>query len=301
MLQTINSVFIVVSLFVCVSLSGCNTDNNPNGPDNVSISDTLVIGIAGGEFTTSDGGITIIVEFGKLNSDATLVISSQSTFPGFLPGTCYSFELDGQDSFDLPCKLRFYFDETLIPGNTVASALSVCKYDGENWYLVGGAVWDGYNYIEVYLSQFSPLGVRPMAYGNIYSEYLGYTITSQELVEQFGANHYTGITSGLHISGDDITSLEPLQDLQWIGSMQISECPNLVNLQGLQNVEAIGSVIIAQMDQLQNLEGLTSLSSIGGYLNFSTLHNFHDFQGTSLTSIGGVVLAGVGIENFYGF
>ena len=146
-------------------------------------------------------------------------------------------------------------------------------------------------------------------YGNV-------VLTSQEDVDNFGLERYTEITGYLIIGGldaEDITNLEPLLGLNYIGNYlvisfnnqlskldgldslihiktwaQLYDNTTLNNINGLRNLEKVGdpmflnsgSISIIFNPELQNLDGLLNLTEVSGYVHIS--------NNTSLLNIDGL-------------
>ena len=119
-------------------------------------------------------------------------------------------------------------------------------------------------------------------------------LSTQEEVNDFGANNYTEITGVLFIEGgNSITDLSPLSSLTKIGDMvRISGNTSLPNLNGLHNITEIGSALfIFGNSLLENLEGLNSLTSTQSGLSVNVHENMRSLNGLeNLTSTGGLVV-----------
>lgn len=77
----------------------------------------------------------------------------------------------------------------------------------------------------------------------------------------------------------ELASLEGLEKLRTIGSLQISNCNKLQNLSGLDNLRQInGSLFISKINNLTSLSGLKSLESIIYDIDLNDLSALNDFQ-----------------------
>jgi hypothetical protein len=130
-------------------------------------------------------------------------------------------------------------------------------------------------------------------------------LTTQEDVDTFGLNRYTEITGYLIIGGlqaDNITNLEPLLGLNYIGNylvinfneqlntldglesiihvktfVELINNATLDNIDGLRNLEKVGdptflssgSISIWFNPELQNLDGLINLKEVSAYIHVS--------------------------------
>ncbi|MEE9362134.1 MAG: Ig-like domain-containing protein [Cellulophaga sp.] len=122
---------------------------------------------------------------------------------------------------------------------------------------------------------------------NIYNGNI--TLTTQQEIDDFGANNYTQINGGLKIinSGVSITNITPLSSITSIvGDFDIQNNTNLSNLNGLGNITSIGGYLhIINNVNLANLEGLSSITSIGSDINNSNLTNLNGLS--NIISING--------------
>jgi len=138
------------------------------------------------------------------------------------------------------------------------------------------------------------------------------TLTTQNDLDAFAANHYTEITGSLTIgqSGgtNDIISLEQLESIQKVKTLTISYLKSLTSLKGLDNLESVSYLRISYNDKLNSLQGLGSLVTIGSassggltvqsngsLTSFDGLNNLETVQGTlnvygcnKLTSLNGL-------------
>jgi len=141
-------------------------------------------------------------------------------------------------------------------------------------------------------------------------------LTSQQEVNDFGAEQYTeitgilGINDGFNLEDQDIVSLAPLSTLTRTGNIRIDTSPLLLNLDGLNNITQTGSLHIIHCDNLESLSGLEgitavgidssidfkglwirfnpSLTSIEALQNTTTVHSINIAGNYSLTSLNGL-------------
>jgi hypothetical protein len=123
--------------------------------------------------------------------------------------------------------------------------------------------------------------------GDVYLE-------TQEDVENFGNQGFTGITGSLTITGlkyPDVTDLNFLSDLESIGgSLVLEDNYSLENLDGLQNILSLGGdfVLYYNGSTLKEIDGLNGLTEIGGNLKIWNNLDLENLDGLSnLTSLGG--------------
>ena len=142
-------------------------------------------------------------------------------------------------------------------------------------------------------------------------------LNTQEEVDTFGAERYTEVSGYVFIGyqqGIDITNLEPLLGLNYIGNylvvsfneqlnnldgleslihvktfLQINNNPVLTNINGLKNLEKVGdsqflssgSVTILQNPLLQNLDGLSDLREVSAYIHIRENQSLLNIDGLS--------------------
>ena len=123
----------------------------------------------------------------------------------------------------------------------------------------------------------------------------GITFSTQEEIDNFQTNfpNCTEIEGSLNIEGDDITNLNALNVLTFIGGrLNIISNPALISLEGLDNVTSIvGRLDVLWNPALTSLEGLDNVTSIGGVLKISSNHNL-----TSLTGLENLISVGEDIS-----
>jgi len=119
----------------------------------------------------------------------------------------------------------------------------------------------------------------------------GITFTSQEQIDSFHANYpgCNAILGFVNVNGDDITNLEGLDQVNFIGgNMEIRYNDALSNLSGLDSlITLMGGLWIDHNNALTSLTGLEGLTSIGEFLWIgmnNTLTNLAGLEG--LTYIG---------------
>ncbi|NQY05430.1 MAG: hypothetical protein HRT68_04280 [Flavobacteriaceae bacterium] len=94
------------------------------------------------------------------------------------------------------------------------------------------------------------------------------TLTTQQEVNDFGAQCYTSVTGNFSINqdpitADPITSLTPLVNLVTItGSILIYDNPDLSSLAGLSNLSSAGHLFIKGNTTLTSIQGLNNLTNI---------------------------------------
>lgn len=142
--------------------------------------------------------------------------------------------------------------------------------------------------------------------------YLGdVVLTSQEEVNDFGANNFTEITGTLEINqynlvgnitdlsplqgiqkvGDrlrvitnNITSLHGLEDLQWVNAIHIEDNPYLEDISALEQITEVPLfVLVGSNPLIQSYDGLHNITSIGTelYLSDAVIENLDDFSNLS--------------------
>lgn len=109
-------------------------------------------------------------------------------------------------------------------------------------------------------------------------------LTTQADVDRFPQD-YPGcdrLLNGLFISGSNITNLDSLKQIKYVGFyVIITANPSLTSISGLSNLQTIGGDLdISNNPFLQSAQGLSSLKSIGGYLGIYTNY--------SLSSLGNI-------------
>jgi hypothetical protein len=146
-------------------------------------------------------------------------------------------------------------------------------------------------------------------YSNVFSQGClpeGITFTSQEQIDNFQTNYpgCTEIEGNVHISGSNITNLNGLSSLTFIGGYLNIEFTDLISLQGLDSLIYIGdNLYLDSNDEIQDFQGLHSLNTIGGYFNVVLNDALVDFTGLdSLNCIGGhfSVSLNHNLQNFEG-
>lgn len=137
------------------------------------------------------------------------------------------------------------------------------------------------------------------SYGNTYTGSV--TLTSQQEVNDFGANGYTVITGYLEIlpsvmTTTDITDLSPLSTITSIGGtptnndgtyLEISDNNNLITLNGLENLTTIsGGLYIKNNAILNSLTSIASLTShLGGGLHIENNPSLINLNGLNISSV----------------
>ena len=90
-----------------------------------------------------------------------------------------------------------------------------------------------------------------------------YELESQNEVNNFITNHNcTDIRGDMTISGNDITSLLPLNGVDISGGLEIINNPQLISLDGLSSIDGLRKLEIRGNNKLENLDGLNSLDGI---------------------------------------
>ncbi|NBC05988.1 MAG: HYR domain-containing protein, partial [Bacteroidetes bacterium] len=118
------------------------------------------------------------------------------------------------------------------------------------------------------------------------------TLNSQADVDNFAVNYpnCSQITGFLTISGNDITDLSPLANLQSVTeSLDITFNDALTSLQGLNNLSSVGGDLsIESNDALASLQELNNLSSVGGSLSIRFSPALTSLQGLdNISSVSG--------------
>ncbi len=119
-------------------------------------------------------------------------------------------------------------------------------------------------------------------------------LTTQQEVEEFGANNYDLIDGYLQI-GDSIVTNTSIVDLQTLssisainGNLSFSGNNALNSLQGLDNVTSVGGrLFITGNELLQNLDGLNSIGSVGINIFIISNPQLQNMEGlSSITTLG---------------
>ena len=106
-----------------------------------------------------------------------------------------------------------------------------------------------------------------------------YVVRTQTQIDDFGAQNYTVITGVLKISPGLETSnfpldLTPLRSLERVErTLIITDNPELTSLEGLHNVNWLGELLIGGNSKLVNLDGLRGLENIA-YENRGQLNGY---------------------------
>ena len=115
------------------------------------------------------------------------------------------------------------------------------------------------------------------------------TLTTQQEVNQFGAQNYTKVEGTLRIGStnsndlSDIFDLTSLSSLQEIGTdLTIVNNPNLVDLNGLNNINSINQTLYVHINSsLINLNALNNLNSISSSLSIRNNDSLENLDGLS--------------------
>ena len=114
------------------------------------------------------------------------------------------------------------------------------------------------------------------------------TLTTQQEVDDFGANNYSEITGNLLIGGDyanltDITNLSSLNSITSVGGyLAIIYNPNLLNLDVLNSIIYVGSDFdLTSNDSLNDTNGLSSINFVGGMLSLGYCNSLTNIDGLS--------------------
>lgn len=130
-------------------------------------------------------------------------------------------------------------------------------------------------------------------------------LSTQQEVDDFGANNYTEIVGELTINGNsgDITSLTSLTSITKVKSLSVGDNWYLVSLDGLNNLSSITENLgISGNDGLINVDELSNLSSIGGRVSIGINESLTNIDGLrNITTIGGdLSISGRALENVNG-
>jgi hypothetical protein len=122
----------------------------------------------------------------------------------------------------------------------------------------------------------------------------GITFSTQAQIDSFHTNYpnCTQIEGDVTISGNDITNLNGLSVLTYIGGyLEINSNPALTSLSGLDNITSFGNDLYIEYNNLlTNLSGLDNVTSIGTDLSIVDNNNLGSLTGlNSLISIGGML------------
>jgi len=115
-------------------------------------------------------------------------------------------------------------------------------------------------------------------------------ISTQDDLNNF-KNNFPGcshLSYNLFLSSEDITSLEPLDEVVTIeGSLVIGYLSgtSVVNLTGLNNLTQVGGLSVQENNKLKNLIGLESLTRVSGILSVSGNTQLVDLEGIESLSI----------------
>src|SRR5690554_3428141 len=86
-------------------------------------------------------------------------------------------------------------------------------------------------------------------------------LNTQNEVDEFIYNCYEEITYLLKISGEDITNLDGLQNLTYVGALVLVDNDSLINIDGIQKITSMESLDIINNISLLSLDGLENLTS----------------------------------------
>lgn len=91
-------------------------------------------------------------------------------------------------------------------------------------------------------------------------------LTTQQEVNDFGAQKYVNLHRNLDIKGDDITDLTPLSTIKYIKyDLDIDGNAALTSLSGLENITECGHLFVGNNAVLTNVDGLQGLTKVGGW------------------------------------
>jgi len=110
------------------------------------------------------------------------------------------------------------------------------------------------------------------------------TLRSQAEVDNFVATYGDcNNVRTLRIEGNDITNLDGLSNLRFIGNtLYLQSVPNLTNLNGLSNLRSIfGNLIIANNSKITNLDALSNLGTLGFEVRIYNMNNLTSIAGLS--------------------
>ena len=132
-----------------------------------------------------------------------------------------------------------------------------------------------------------------------------YMISTQSELDNFIAtNQCNQIQGDLTISGNDITNLEGLFNINDVGgTLLIQSNPNLTSLVGLEGITSVGGNLwIFANGELTSLNGLGNIDSVGGDLQILGNIRTPSLQGLeNLVSVGGdFIIQATGLTSFVG-
>ena len=109
------------------------------------------------------------------------------------------------------------------------------------------------------------------------------TLSSQEEVDDFGANHYTTIDGSLHINGT-VSDLTPLLGLSIINYGLIVTNSLIKNFKGLDSLEITGAILpndfwVENNNNLVNFSGLSKLKYSRGDVQIDNNNSLRDLDG----------------------
>lgn len=120
----------------------------------------------------------------------------------------------------------------------------------------------------------------------------GVILTTQQEVDDFGANCYNVITGSLTIGFIDgtisqITSLSPLINITSVGGFGVRKTSILTSLSGVDNITSMdGDLIIWNNTALSSLTGLEGVTVVNGAMEVSNNNSLTSLEGLqSLTSV----------------
>jgi hypothetical protein len=99
---------------------------------------------------------------------------------------------------------------------------------------------------------------------------------------------YIGEALSLKECGD-LLSTHGLDNLQYVGSINIYECDELIEIVGFEDISEIpGSINLEENYALPNLSGFSNFSTVGGDINIDEMDGLHSLEGLeNIDAIGG--------------
>ena len=267
MKTTIKVILAVLALAILLSLGSCSSDSsNPVTPT----IPTYTVGVQGGEITTADGAVHLIIPQYALDTTIAITVTTATTYPvssGYVSGTCYRF---GPDSlvFNYPVQLSVRYDAANVPVSVAANTLGIFKVGEDGWMPVSGSsVNTDSGFVTAELDGFSSYGVVGKG-GNIYEG--DYVIDSTAKIAPFA--DYTGITGTLTIvPGETLPNLNGLDSLNWVGGDLVFEGtdPEVFEIgTGLAKLEEVHGTFYFYYGNAPTV-GLPKLRAVGGNLRIS--------------------------------
>ena len=201
---------------------------------------------------------------------------------------------NNSDDIDVSIKVSNILPLTANVGETIT--INGFNFDPNETYIVqfndkeGTIIELTSTYIKVQVPEKSYTGKVTITYNqgkvvagnvtiiNIFEDEV--VLTTQKEVDDFGANNYSEITEGLKISGEYVTTQDPIKNINALKALtkvdrhlSIIKNDNLSDVNGLANLQEVdGLMIIDRNNIIRNLDSLSNLTTTKGFnINSNTL------------------------------